>query len=50
MKKCNIILTDKVKKYQHYHPDKNEYLTSEELLPSDQSRMIVYLFFFMNSF
>ena len=41
MKNCNIILTEKQQKYQHYHQVKlKNYLTSEELLPSDQRKMI----------
>ena len=35
---CNMILTKKQKKYQHYH--KHEYLTGKEMLPPDQRKMI----------
>ena len=37
-----MILTEKQQKYQHYHleqVDRYEYLTSEEILPSDQRRV-----------
>ena len=44
MKKHNMILTTTQQKYQNYlssgRIDKYEYLTSEEILPSDQSRII----------
>ena len=43
MKNCNMILTEKQQKYQHYHLekyDKYEYLTDEEILPSDHRKMI----------
>ena len=49
MKNYNIILIEKQQKYQHYRykyesdkseSDKYEYLTGEEILPSDQSRII----------
>ena len=38
-----MILTEKQQKYQHYHlekPDKYEYLTCEEILPSNQRQRI----------
>ena len=37
MKKCNTILEDKQQKYSHTYP---EFLTSGEMLPVDQSRLI----------
>ena len=37
MKNYNTILTEKEQKYQHYE---YEYLTGEQILPSDQSRII----------
>ena len=42
MKNCKTILTKKQQKYWHYlwRIDKNEYLTGEEILPSDQRRVI----------
>ena len=40
MKNCSMILTAKQQKYQHYHLEKYEYLTGEEILPSDQRRKI----------
>ena len=42
MKNYNMILNKKHQKYQHYHEkiDKYEYLTDDEILPSDQSRVI----------
>ena len=44
MKKHNMILTTTQQKYQNYlssgRIDKYEYLISEEILPSDQSRII----------
>ena len=43
MKNCNMILTEKLQKYQHYYPekiDKYEHLPIQEILPSDQSRII----------
>ena len=44
MKNCNTILTEKQEKYQHYlylgKIDKYQYLASEEILPSNQSRII----------
>ena len=51
-----MILTEKMQKYQHYHLkkiDKYEHFTGEEILSSDQRRMIassVYLFSFRESF
>ena len=41
-KNYNVILTEKQQKYQLHqlYIYKNEYLTGEEILPSDQSRMI----------
>ena len=38
-------LTEKQQKYQHCH-DQYEYLAGEEILPSDQSRMIEQANFF----
>ena len=38
-----MILTEKEQKYRHYHhgkTDKYEYLTDQEILPSDHSRVI----------
>ena len=38
MNNCNMILTKKQQKYQHYHPeriDKYEFLICEEMLPFD---------------
>ena len=44
MKNCNMILTEKQEKYQHYHLEKlintNTLCTGEEILPSDQRRVI----------
>ena len=44
MKNFNIILTKKLGKYQHYHQIKltyiYEYLTGEDILTSDKSRII----------
>ena len=43
MKNCNMILTEKQQKYQPDHLakiDKYEYLTGEEILPSNQSQII----------
>ena len=43
MKNCNMILTEKQQKYQHFHLEKliyTKYLTSEEMLPSDQRIVI----------
>ena len=44
MKNCNTILTEKQEKSQHYlylgKIDKYQYLASEEILPSNQSRII----------
>ena len=39
MKNCNLILTEKQQKYQHYHLKKNEYLTGKETLPSNQRQI-----------
>ena len=41
MKNCNKILTENQQKYHNCHQVKlvNEYLTGEEILPSDQSRI-----------
>ena len=39
MKNYNMTLTEKQQKYQHHHVekvDKNEYLTGEEILPSNR--------------
>ena len=33
-------LTEEQQKYQHYQIDKYEYLTGEEVLPSDQNKII----------
>ena len=38
-----MVLTEKQQKYRHYYlgkKDKYEYLTGEEILPSDQGRVI----------
>ena len=43
MKNCNMILTEKQQKYQHYHLekiDKYEYLTKEEIFPFNQRQII----------
>ena len=43
MRKYNMILTEKQQKYQPYHLakiDKYEYLTGEEILPSNQQQII----------
>ena len=40
MKTGNMISTEKQQKDQHYHPQKYEDLTGEEILPSNQSRII----------
>ena len=42
MKNCNMVLTEKQQKYQHYLEkyDKYEYLTGKEILPSNQRQMI----------
>ena len=41
MKNCSMILTEKQQKYQLYHQtDKYEFLTGEDIIPSDQSRII----------
>ena len=43
MKNCNITLTKKQRKYRHYHQInfiEYEYLTDEEVLHSDQRRII----------
>ena len=43
MENCNMILTKKQQKYQHFHLgkiDKYEYLTGEEILPSDPRQII----------
>ena len=43
MKNYNMILIEKLKKFQLYHLEKllnNEYLTGEEILPSTQNRII----------
>ena len=40
MKNYNTKLTKKQQKYQHYHQQKYEYFTGEEILPSDKSRMV----------
>ena len=40
MKTGNMISTGKQQKDQHYHQQKYEDLTGEEILPSDQSRII----------
>ena len=40
MKNCKIILTEKHQKYQLYHLEKLENLTDEDILTSDQRRVI----------
>ena len=43
MKNWNMILTEKQQKYQYYHQvkiDKYEYLTDEEILPSNQRQIV----------
>ena len=43
MKRCNMILIERQQKHQLYHLekiDKYEYLPGEEILPSDQRRLI----------
>ena len=43
MKNCNMILTEKQQKYQHNHfgkLKKNEYLTGDEIFPSNQKEII----------
>ena len=43
MKNGNMILTEKLQKYPDYHRekiDKYEFVTGEEILPSEQSRII----------
>ena len=42
MKNCNIILTEKQQKPQHYKQDKlkYEYLTGQEILLSSQGKLI----------
>ena len=43
MKNYNMILIEKLKKFQLYYLEKllnNEYLTGEEILPSTQTRII----------
>ena len=42
MKNYNMILIEKQQRQQHYHQVKliNKFLTGEEILPSDQSRII----------
>ena len=40
MKNCNMILTEKQQKGQHYHLDKYEYLTGKEVLPFNQRQII----------
>ena len=43
MKNCNMILTEKLQKYEHYHLVKlikNELLTCKEVPPPDQSRVV----------
>ena len=43
MKKYNTILTEKQQKYRHYHQVElinMNFITGEEILPSDQSRII----------
>ena len=39
-KNYNMILTEKVLKYQLYHQEKYEYLTGNEILPSNQQKII----------
>ena len=48
IKSCNAILTEKQQKYKHYHQaniDKYEYVTSGEILLSDQITMKLSLLF-----
>ena len=42
IKNCNMTSTEKLQKYQLYHLEKllNTFLTGEEILPSDQSRIV----------
>ena len=43
MKNCNMILREKLPKYQLYHQgkiDKYEYLTGKEILPFNQQQVI----------
>ena len=43
IKNCNMILTEKQQKYQHYHPEKHaryEQLLVLEILPSNQRQII----------
>ena len=44
MKNCNMILIEKQQKYQPYLSsckiDKDEYLTGEKILPSNQKQLI----------
>ena len=40
MKNYNMMLKEKQQKYQHYHPEKLINITGEEILASDQRRVI----------
>ena len=40
MKNCNTILTEYHQNYHHYHQVNHEYLTGEETLASDQTKII----------
>ena len=40
MNNYSLILIENQQKHQHYHQDKYEYLTSEEILPSDPKKVI----------
>ena len=53
MKNCNMILTEKQQKYQHYHLEKliNMNLTGEEILPSNRSQIMEHTkFVYLKSF
>ena len=40
MKNYNMTLIERLRKYQLYHQYEYEYLTDEEILPSNQQRII----------
>ena len=40
MKNYNMILTEKQQKYQHFHQAKLINIKGEDILPSDQSRIV----------
>ena len=43
MNNCSMILAEKLQKYEYYYQektDKYEYLTGEEILPSDQDKLM----------